>query len=83
MNQDDAMTLCHMYAHNVSLLSYFSKSLAAILAALTLQLKKILLLMPIGSFERTCFMTVLDVHHIRSDNLSFRALALNFSRTEE
>ena len=27
---------------------------------------------------RTYFMTVLDVHHIRSDNLSFRTLALLF-----
>ena len=33
--------------------------------------------LPLGSFSRTCFMT--DVHHIRSNNLSFKVWALYFS----
>ena len=43
--------------------------------------RKFLLLMPIESFDVTCFMTVL--HRIRSDNLPFRVLALYFSTTKE
>ena len=46
--------------------------------------RKFLLLMLIGSFYRTCFITVLHrVHRIRSDNLSLWALALYISRTED
>ena len=67
----------------VLLLSYFLSSLAAIVlvAALTLQLFCSAETL-IGGFDLTCFMAVLhrytDAQRRRSDNLSFRALALYF-----
>ena len=61
MNQNDAKTHCHVYAHGF-IAKLFLKEFGSNRVSYhfnTTAKGKLLLLMPIGSFDRTCFMTVL------------------------
>ena len=79
MNQNDVTTHCYM----VLFLKEFGSNRVSCRFNTTAK-RKFLLVMLIGSFYRTCFITVLHrVHRIRSHNLSLWDLALYISRTED
>ena len=86
MNQSDAMTHCNAYAHEFIaklFLQEFGSNRVSYRFNIIVKIK-FLLLSPIGIFDRTSsWQSYMDVHCIRSDNLSVRAMALYFSRTEE
>ena len=84
MTQNDATTQCHAHAHGFIaklFLKQFGSNRESCCFNTTAKKK----LMLIGSFSRTCLMSPTpDLHHIiMSENLSFRALTLYFSRTKQ